>query len=84
MADFRQKKRFSSKLPQLTVAAGLPPGRYVFQLEVEDQSGNKSRPARVQINIVASIDTPGTGGSGPIVVTPITHGPIVQPLPPLG
>jgi len=75
MADFRQRKRFSSKLPQLKVAAGLPPGRYVFQLEVEDQSGNKSRPAKVKVIVVPRIDLGGGGIVGPL----ITRTPVIRP-----
>jgi len=77
MADFRQKKRFRSKLPQLTVAAGLPPGRYVFQLEVEDESGNTSRPARVKVIVVPTVDPVGPRGGG-IVGPLITRTPVVR------
>lgn len=78
MADFTQKKRFSSKLPQLKVAAGLPPGRYVFQLEVEDQSGNKSRPARVNVIVVPTVGPVGPRGGG-IVAPLITPRLVVRP-----
>lgn len=52
MADFRRKKRFKTRVPQLKVEGGLPAGSYVFQLEVEDSSGNRSRAAKVKVRIV--------------------------------
>ncbi|MDZ7754065.1 MAG: hypothetical protein U5S82_21100 [Gammaproteobacteria bacterium] len=52
MADFRRQKQFETREPQLKVEGGLPAGTYVFQLEVEDDSGNRSRAARVRVRIL--------------------------------
>ena len=52
MADFRRKKQFTTRVPRLKVEAGLPAGTYVFQLQVEDQSGNRSNLDRVKVRIV--------------------------------
>jgi hypothetical protein len=78
MVDFRDKKRFLTKVPSLQVDAGLPAGRYVFQLTVVDSSGNTSKPMRLKVEVVAR---------GPIIdprlVTPIT--PVrIQPVRPIG
>ncbi len=40
---------------EITVAGGLQPGTYTFQLVVEDNSGNVSAPATVKV----SIEVPG-------------------------
>ncbi len=52
MADFRRKKQFTTREPRLKVDAGLPAGTYVFQLQVEDQSGNRSNLDRVKVRII--------------------------------
>ncbi len=59
MADFVQKRQYKSREPLIQVDAGLAPGVYTFQLEVTDNSGNVSKPARVRVEIVrALIDGP--------------------------
>jgi hypothetical protein len=77
MVDFRDKKRFETKLPLLQVDAGLPAGRYAFQLTVVDSNGNTSKPMRLNVEVVARgriID--------PRLVTPISPLPI-QPVGPI-
>ena len=75
MVDFRDKKRFETKASVLKVDAGLPAGRYGFQLTVVDSDGNKSKPMRLNVEVVTR---------GPIIdprlVTPISPLPI-DPLP---
>jgi hypothetical protein len=53
MANFRTKKRFETKLGSLKVDAGLPVGRYTFQLTAVDKSGNKSKLAKLKVEVVA-------------------------------
>ncbi len=75
MADFKQKKSFKSRESLLVVDGGLPPGTYVFQLEVEDESGNKSKAAKIKMKIVEAQDpVRPPGGNDRIVVPPVNRG----------
>ncbi len=79
MADFRRKRKFTTKTPQLQVAAGLPAGTYTFQLVVVDQSGNQSKAARVKVKIVGGREPITPVGGGVLVDTPvITRGPTIR------
>lgn len=51
-ADFARRRQFTSDTPYLEVAPGLSAGLHTFELVVEDDSGNRSRPARVTVNII--------------------------------
>ena len=51
MVDFRNLKRVETTKAVIKVDAGLPAGKYIFQLTVIDEHGNKSKPARVNLNI---------------------------------
>jgi hypothetical protein len=53
MADFRRRRSFKSKKPQLMVDGGLPVGTHVFHLEVEDERGKRSKAAHIKLKIVA-------------------------------
>ncbi len=86
MVDFRDKKRFVTKAPLLQVDAGLPVGRYAFQLTVVDSNGNTSKPMRLKVEVVARgrITDPRLGTPisplriqpvRPIRPTPIIRGP---------
>lgn len=55
------------------VQNNLPPGVHVFQLEVVDNQGNRSRP--VQARVVVT----GTTGGGPVIGGPVI-GPVVGPV----
>lgn len=52
---FKQGTSVETREPEITVAGGLQPGTYTFQLVVEDNSGNRSTPAFVNV----TIPTPG-------------------------
>ncbi len=39
--------------PVLTIDAGLPPGRYVFQLVVEDDQGRESAPTLFVVEVAS-------------------------------
>ncbi len=52
MADFRRQKRYTTREPLLKVDGGLPAGTYVFELQVEDESGNLSTGDRVKVTVV--------------------------------
>jgi hypothetical protein len=77
MVDFRDKQRFETKVPVLQVDAGLPAGRYAFQLTVVDSNGNTSKPMRLNVEVI-------TRGQiiDPRLVTPISPLPI-QPVRPI-
>ena len=51
MVDFRDKKRVETRKAALNVDAGLPVGRYVFQLTVVDEAGNSSAAARIKVEV---------------------------------
>jgi hypothetical protein len=51
MADFQRTKVVRTKNPTVKVEAGLPPGKYRFQLIVTDNQGNQSRPAELVVEI---------------------------------
>jgi hypothetical protein len=70
MANFTQRRQFKTRTPQLKVDAGLPAGTYVFQLMVEDQSGNRSAAAKVRLKIVAPREPIRPGDPVP-VITPL-------------
>jgi len=67
MANFLNKKRFKTKKSTISVAAGLPAGKYIFQLTVIDNDGNISQPAQLKVEIVRS----------PIITEPVITGPVL-------
>lgn len=71
MVDFRRRRTFKTEEPLLKVDAGLPIGTYVFQLEVEDQNGNRSKAAKVKLKIVEARDPVRPGGNDRIIVPPV-------------
>ncbi len=71
-ADFTRRRRFTTEIPRLDVAPGLPVGRHTFELVVEDDSGNRSRPARITVDIVAPRPFRPLPGDGPII-------PVIRP-----
>ena len=58
MVDFQNSKRVETTEAIIKVDAGLPAGRYVFQLIVIDESGNKSKPARINLKVTKRIAGP--------------------------
>lgn len=73
MADFTLQREFITREPVLPVTGNLTVGLHIFQLVAVDQSGNKSRPAQISVEIVrGTVVTPvirdGT------VVTPVIRG----------
>jgi hypothetical protein len=69
MARFAPGEPIVSEEPVVVVDAGLPPGQYVFQLEVVNDLGEVSEPARALVTIVESDRTvlgePSGGPTGP-------------------
>ncbi len=63
MADFRRRRCFTTRRPRLKVAGTLPVGRYRFELVVEDDRGRRSRPAWVEVEVVAPEDAEAPPGS---------------------
>ncbi len=62
MVDFRDLKRVETTEAAIKVDAGLPAGKYVFQLTVIDEHGNKSNPARVNLKITRRFVDPNRPG----------------------
>jgi hypothetical protein len=58
MANFRERRRVETRTPQVKVDGGLPVGRHTFRLTVVDSSGNRSRSARIVVNIIRIRDRP--------------------------
>ena len=58
MVDFRSKRRVETTDATIRVDAGLPFGRYIFELSVIDAHGNKSKAARVNLRITRRFSGP--------------------------
>ncbi len=52
MVSFARQRQHTSASPRLPVARDLKPGIYRFQLQVTDDSGNRSRPATLKVTVV--------------------------------
>ena len=52
MAEFQLNKPVITNEPRVTVDPGLEPGKYRFQLVVEDDDGNQSKAKEVIVTIV--------------------------------
>lgn len=63
MAVFKLREPLRTTEPSVTVDAGLPAGRYRFQLVVVDESGNQSEPQETIVTVVQRT-TPPTGPGG--------------------
>jgi len=55
---FTPNTPFVSEKPTVEVDAGMKPGSYRFRLEVEDESGNRSRPDEQVVVIGQSTFSP--------------------------
>jgi hypothetical protein len=55
MARFVVNEPVVTSQPEVVVDAGLPVGRHLFQLVVEDSSGNQSEPDVVQVRITQTL-----------------------------
>ena len=62
MADFTLQRRFTTTVPTITVDKGLPVGTHTFELVVSDAQGNRSKAARLSIEVVRLV----------VPITPIT------------
>ena len=72
MVDFTRTKRVESEEPTIKVDPGLKEGRYVFQLTVIDQGGNKSRPAQITVEVKRDLII-----IDPRLVDPVLREPII-------
>lgn len=70
MARFEIGTTLPTTEPFIVVDAGLPSGRHRFQLVVEDEAGNQSRPDQVIVTLVAR--------TGPILTGPILTRPTLS------
>ena len=52
MVSFARQRWHTSTSPRLPVAGDLKPGTYRFQLQVTDDSGNRSHPATLKVTVV--------------------------------
>ena len=52
MVSVARQRRHTSTSPRLPVAGDLEPGTYRFQLQVTDDSGNRSRPVTLKVTVV--------------------------------
>jgi hypothetical protein len=56
MAKFVAGEPVETTASAVAVDAGLPAGKHVFTLVVEDDEGNRSQPARASVTIVGQVD----------------------------
>ena len=77
MADFTLQRRFTTTEPTITVDKGLPVGTHTFELVVSDAEGNRSKAARLSIEVVRLV-VPITP------ITPVTPIIPVRPIVPIG
>ncbi len=75
MADFTEKRQFTTREAVLQVDKGLPAGVHTFELVVMDDSGNRSKAAQVRVSI-SRIAVPVIP-LGPVVVGPVID--IIRP-----
>ena len=52
MADFTSQRSFTTTEPTITVDKGLAVGTHTFELVVSDAQGNRSKAARISIEVV--------------------------------
>ncbi len=52
MVSFVRRRRHTSSSPRLKVNGDLKPGTYRFQLQVTDDSGNRSRPVILKVIVL--------------------------------
>lgn len=74
MANFTSQRSFTTTEPTITVDKGLPVGKHTFELVVSDAQGNRSKAARLSIEVVLLV----------VPITPITPIIPVQPIVPIG
>lgn len=77
MADFTLQRRFTTTEPTIAVDKGLPVGTHSFELVVSDEDGNRSKAARISIEVVRLV-VPITP------ITPVTPIIPVRPIVPIG
>ena len=77
MVDFTRTKRVETEEPAIKVDPGLKEGRYVFQLTVIDQDGNKSRPAQIKVEVKRDLIVIDPRLVDPILREPILREPII-------
>ena len=58
MTSFVQGKPVSTTTPSVVVDAGLPLGKHLFTLEVEDDEGNRSNRARAVVVVIEPVPAP--------------------------
>jgi hypothetical protein len=85
MVDFRDRKSVTTRNAILRVDPGLPAGSYLFELTVVDGDGNRSKPMRLNVEIVergtvfdprlVTPISPVPAGPVPIGPRPIIRGP---------
>ena len=84
---FKVNSPITTNVNFVDVQNNLAPGTHVFQLEVVDEAGNRSKPAQARVVVLQGTGGTGTtGGTGVIGGTVITGGgsvipPIVNPGP---
>ena len=72
MADFITNKRIETVESFIAIDAGLPVGRYIFQLTVVDSNGNISKPSQIQVQIIRPLII------GPVIAEPISLVRLIQ------
>jgi hypothetical protein len=66
MPTFKPKTPVVTETP-LVVVEGLEPGEHTFQLEVEDDAGNRSQPFTASVRVVRAGPSPDTLAAAPTI-----------------
>lgn len=79
MADFTRRRRFSTRRPTLMVDPTLSVGRHVFELVVVDDSGKRSQPVRLRVEVLPPrVTPPPVGPLTPHIDPRITRPPVIR------
>lgn len=83
MVDFTRTTQVETEEPTVTVDAGLKEGSYVFQLTVIDKEGNKSKPARINVEVKRNVVVIDPRLVDPIIRQPVTPISPITPVTPI-
>jgi hypothetical protein len=81
MVDFIRTRQVETEEPVVKVDAGLKEGRYTFQLTVIDKEGNRSKAARINVEVRRNVIVVDPRLVDPVIRQPVTP---ISPITPVG